>query len=63
MIRLRRDARADPEMRSLLSGDDRRPIARSERVSRIIHEHPARVAELARLFLTSFWLFPEVRPH
>lgn len=51
MIRGLRNARADrvSELRSLLSGGDRRSIAHSARASRIVHKDPSRVAELAVL--------------
>jgi hypothetical protein len=44
------------ELLSLLSGGDRRSIAHSARASRIVHEGPARVAELAVLAMEDDWL-------
>ena len=58
MIRRLHAARADrvSELQSLLSGGDRRSIAHSARASRIVHEDPSRVAELAALALDDDWL-------
>ena len=55
MIRRLRDAARGSEVRSLLSGGDRRSIAHSARASRIVHEDPSRVAELA-LAMDDDWL-------
>jgi hypothetical protein len=58
MIRRLRNARADrvSELRSLLSGGDRRSIAHSARASLIVHKDPSRVAELALLAVDDDWL-------
>jgi len=58
MIRRLPEVRADrvSELRSLLSGGDRRSIAHSARALRIVHSDPSRVADLAALTADDDWL-------
>jgi hypothetical protein len=49
-------ASAQPALRELLSGGDRRSIANSNRVRAIVEANPALVSELAALTSDSDWL-------
>jgi hypothetical protein len=50
------DAHATSELRALLSGGDRRSLARSARVARLVHEDPTRTCELAALVKDANWI-------
>jgi hypothetical protein len=48
-MRRSRGAHGQADLRTLLTGGDRRSLARSARALALIEAHPARIAELARL--------------
>jgi hypothetical protein len=53
---VKRRKKADPQIRELLTGGDRRSIADSARVRALVEQRPARVKDLAALTADDDWL-------